>query len=116
MTTTLQWWYALLIDVPSYGGVYSVFAGDVCIYIGRGQNLRKRLKSHEYRSKFHAEGATHVRWVHVPHYNARCIMEYAMIAQHCPKLNQTWQPQSPRIRRSKFVLSSQRVTLTTTIQ
>lgn len=56
-------WKRLLRGIPEVPGVYSVWAGDIPLYIGRSDNMRRRLLGHNKRKDFLALGVTAVKWL-----------------------------------------------------
>lgn len=78
--------YADLSGLPPATGLYIVFCGATCLYVGSSKNVRQRIAKHNRRSEFEAHKATHVEFIPVP-LDKLAGEENAAVKKLRPKLN-----------------------------
>lgn len=79
-------WSRLIDGIPFEAGLYSVWAGDVLLYIGVSERLWLRLSGHDLRNKFLECGANRVLWMLCPDRTARFETERHLSLVHKPML------------------------------
>lgn len=80
MSTRFEHWKS----VPQEAGVYLLYAGDECVYVGRSRNMRRRIEYHELRGKFD-------RVIAIPHPPVSIqAMEHSLIFRHKPRYNRRY--------------------------
>jgi hypothetical protein len=73
--------------IPATSGIYIVFSGQECLYVGQSRNIRLRWHRHEYRSTFRdTSPAVTLTWILTPVSNLH-VVERQTIEKFCPRLN-----------------------------
>jgi excisionase family DNA binding protein len=74
-------------DIPEASGVYMVFSGQECLYVGQSRNIRRRWQVHEHRAKFRrAVPAATLAWMLAPVSDLR-LLERRTAEALRPRLN-----------------------------
>lgn len=79
-------WHLLVLEAPKSGGLYTVYSGDMVLYIGTTKNLAKRLRQHGLIPEFLRCGVDRVEWVICLDATARKATEDFLTLAHSPKL------------------------------
>jgi hypothetical protein len=80
-------WRKLIANAPRMAGVYEVWAGHVCLYVGQGRCIYSRLLHHDRRDEFTASGADLIRWTVIEGVDAvRRSLEAVLTTEYRPQL------------------------------
>lgn len=78
--------YDLISKVPNKSGVYVIFYGEEAVYVGQSENLRKRLRYHEYLGPSVREGSI-VKVRLCPKLGEWRMIEFRLLRRLRPRLN-----------------------------
>jgi excisionase family DNA binding protein len=82
-------------DIPETSGVYAVFHGQECLYVGQSKNMRRRWQYHEQKTTFRRiSSAVTLAWIVAPVSDLQALKRRP-VETLLPRLNRNLKPWVP---------------------